>query len=96
MINCQRLTNLPHAAKAFIYPKMQKRSLDNIPQSDNINVLFDHIDSQRVNPADDRVLHFLKTTLLYSLDLFRTSYLPLTNQGERDNVEDLDNYRLGI
>ncbi|CAO3703555.1 unnamed protein product [Rhizopus stolonifer] len=61
-----------------------KSYLDALPESDDINILFNYLNEQQINPSDNRGLYFLKTTLLYSLDLFRVSYLPLTDQGERD------------
>lgn len=65
-------------------PQEMKSYLDALPESDDINVLFNYLNEQQINPSDHRGLYFLKTTLLYSLDLFRISYLPLTDQGERD------------
>ncbi|KAI9282212.1 hypothetical protein BY458DRAFT_571107 [Sporodiniella umbellata] len=65
-------------------PQKMKNYLDALPESENINVLFNYLNEQQINPSDHRGLYFLKTTLLYSLDLFRTSYLPVTDQGERD------------
>ncbi|KAI9473465.1 MAG: hypothetical protein EXX96DRAFT_487810 [Benjaminiella poitrasii] len=65
-------------------PDDMRLFLDAIPVSDNIEILFNHINNQRADPGTQRGLYFLKTTLLYSLDLFRTQYLPLTDQGERD------------
>lgn len=65
-------------------PQEMKSYLDALPESDDINVLFNYLNEQQINPSDHRGLYFLKTTLLYSLDLFRISYLPLTDQGESD------------
>lgn len=65
-------------------PQEMKSYLDALPESDDIDVLFNYLNEQQVNPSVHRGLYFLKTTLLYSLDLFRTSYLPLNDQGERD------------
>lgn len=65
-------------------PQEMKSYLDALPESDDINVLFNFLNEQQINPSDHRGLYFLKTTLLYSLDLFRISYLPITDQGESD------------
>lgn len=70
-----QMIQLPENAKLF---------LDNIPRADDTNVLLDHIDNQRVNPAHGRALYFLKTTSLYGLYSFRTSSLSLSDQGERE------------
>lgn len=61
-------------------PQEMKSYLDALPEFDDINVFFNYLNEQQISPSDHRGLYFLKTTLLYSLDLFRISYLPLTDQ----------------
>lgn len=65
-------------------PDDMRMFLDAIPISDNIEILFNHINNQKADPETQGGLYFSKTTLLYSLDLFRTKYLQLTDQGEWD------------
>ncbi|CEG65693.1 hypothetical protein RMATCC62417_02424 [Rhizopus microsporus] len=56
-------TQLPDGMRLF---------LDVIPVSDNIEILFNHINNRGADPDTRHGLYFSKTALLYSLDLFRT------------------------
>jgi hypothetical protein len=60
--------------------------LDGIPKTTNLRAIFSHLNTQIIDPFQNRVLYWLKKSLQNSADMFITGCLPITEEQERDII----------
>lgn len=67
-------------------PENMTNFINTIPKTTKLKEIFLHLNSQIIDPYQDRDVYWLKNTLQQAADLFETGYIPLTNQTERDLI----------